>query len=338
MSALSLRALFGLAPVALFLAGMLTLDGWKLVRPRQAVIAALAGATAAAACSLLHQFLIPSLGLEIGGFSRYVAPLTEETAKAIWLVALIWRRRIGFLVDAAILGFAVGAGFGIMENVFYLSVISTASWYTWLLRGCGTALMHGCTAAVFAIVAHTRCEQRQACGPLQFLPALALAALIHSGFNHFFLTPALTALTLIVGVPLVMAAVYQHGESTLEQWLGLGFDTDAEMLRIIDSGQVSGTPVGRYLKGLRQRFAPEIVADMFCLLRLQVELTLQAKGLVLMRRSGYDPRPPRGVAERLAEIRYLERSIGPAGRLALLPFLRRQRRDAWERQLLGAGG
>ncbi|MFO7652425.1 MAG: PrsW family glutamic-type intramembrane protease [Candidatus Krumholzibacteriia bacterium] len=338
MSGLSLKALFGLAPVALFLAAMLALDGWKLVRPRQAVVAALAGAGAALVCRLVHQSLIPWLDLDLQGFSRYVAPLTEETAKSAWLVLLIWRRRIGFLVDAAIYGFAVGAGFGIMENVFYLGIIGDAHWSTWLLRGCGTALMHGCTAAVFAIVAHTRCERRQGCGPLQLLPALALAVLIHSGFNHFFLTPALTAMTLIAGVPLVLAAVYQQGESTLEQWLGLGFDTDAEMLRIIDSGQVSATPVGIYLASLRDRFAPEIVADMFCLLRLQVELRLKAKGLVLMRRSGYEPPRPEGVAERLAEIRFLERSIGQAGRLALLPFLRRGRRDTWERHLLEGGG
>jgi protease PrsW len=334
MSFLPLNALFGLAPVLLFLAGMVVLDGWKLVRPDQVLLAAVAGTAAALACRILHQILIPGLPLDIDGFSRYVAPLTEEAAKAVWLVALVRRRRIGFLVDAAIFGFAVGAGFGIMENVLYLGVIGQTHWYTWLLRGCGTAVMHGCTAAVFAIILHTRCERRQACGPLELLPALALAALIHSGFNHFFLTPALTAITLLLGVPLVMAAVYQQGESTLEQWLGLGFDTDAEMLRVIDSGQVSATPVGAYLASLRERFPPEVVADMFCLLRLQVELALQAKGLIMMRRGGYAPSPPSDAAERLAEMRYLERSIGQAGRLALLPFLRRRRRDGWERQLL----
>ncbi len=338
MSGLSLNALFALAPAALFLAGMVVLDGWKLVKPRQALLAVAAGGAAALACRYLHLALIPRLDLGLDQFSRYVAPLTEETAKSIYLVVLIRGRRIGFLVDAAIYGFAVGAGFGILENVLYLGVLGGASWYTWVLRGCGTALMHGCTASVMAIVSHTRCERRQSCSLFQFLPGLALAVLLHSGFNHFFLTPALTAATLVVGVPLVMLAVYQQGEATLEQWLGLGFDTDAEMLRVIDSGHVTDTPVGQYLASLRDRFPPEVVVDMFCLLRLQVELGLQAKGLVLMRRSGYDPPLPDGVRDRLAELRYLEQSIGQAGRLALLPFLRRRRRDDWERHLLEAGG
>ena len=34
---------------------------------------------------------------------------------------LVHRHRVGFLVDGAILGFAVGAGFAVVENLYYRS-------------------------------------------------------------------------------------------------------------------------------------------------------------------------------------------------------------------------
>ena len=49
-----------------------------------------------------------------------VAPLTEEAAKAVFIIWLLVRRRLGFAVDAAIAGFAVGAGFAVVENLDYL--------------------------------------------------------------------------------------------------------------------------------------------------------------------------------------------------------------------------
>ena len=67
----------------------------------------------------------------------------------------MWTRRVGFLVDAAVLGFAVGAGFALVENVVYLRAITDAPLGLWLVRGLGTAVMHGGTTAMFAMLART---------------------------------------------------------------------------------------------------------------------------------------------------------------------------------------
>src|SRR5256885_8503991 len=48
---------------------------------------------------------------------------------------------VGFLVDAAILGFAVGTGFAVVENVYYASVMRDLELGLWLVRGLGTAVM-----------------------------------------------------------------------------------------------------------------------------------------------------------------------------------------------------
>jgi hypothetical protein len=106
------------------------------------------------------------------------------------------------------------------------------------------------------------------------------------------------------------------------------------MLGAITSGRFTDTPVGRYLLELRNRFPAAVVADIFCLLRLTVELSIEAKGMMLMRKGGFKPTPSPEAKEKLAEVAYLERSIGATGRLAVRPLLPAHRRDFWQRQLL----
>jgi len=296
-----LKILFALLPVIIYLAALVVLDSYKLVKLRSVVLAVVMGGLALLVCHQLNTFLFDNLQVSFDAFRRYVAPFTEEVVKSLYLIYLVRSRRIGFMVDAAIFGFAVGAGFGIVENMFYLQAMPDSNLFVWVLRGCGTALMHGTTTAVFGIVSHTRWERGGKRRLSNFLPGLGLAILIHSAFNHFFITPVMTAVTLVVGVPLVTIAVYSQSERTLEGWLNLGFDTDAEMLAIINEGKVSQTRVGRYLMSLRARFAPEVVADMYCLLRIQTELAIQAKGLLLTRKEGFKIPPAPGVQEKLDE-------------------------------------
>jgi RsiW-degrading membrane proteinase PrsW (M82 family) len=67
-----------------------------------------------------------------------------EALKALVLVALIRANRIAFLVDAAIFGFAVGAGFALVENLYFLGALRESHYAIWVVRGFGT---RRCTAA-----------------------------------------------------------------------------------------------------------------------------------------------------------------------------------------------
>src|SRR4029450_1898003 len=105
-----------LLPVLLFLGLLVLLDSFKLVAPRSVLIALVAGAIAALAGAQLNAWLFDATQMSPVLFSRYAAPFTEEGLKALWVVILLRRGRVGFLVDAAILGFAVGAGFRALEH------------------------------------------------------------------------------------------------------------------------------------------------------------------------------------------------------------------------------
>jgi protease PrsW len=165
-------------------------------------------------------------------------------------------------------------------------------------------------------------------------PAFLLAVVIHSLFNHFFVSPIISALALLVGIPLLMTLVFRQSERALRKWLGIGFDSDQQMLEMITSGNIADTPVGEYLISMKRTFPGETVADMLCYLRLHMELSIKAKGILLMRENGFEPPPDTDVVDMFSELKYLEERIGVTGKLALHPLLRWSSRDLWQLHML----
>lgn len=327
-----LRLLAGLLPVLLFLASLVYLDSYKLVRPVWIAASIIVGGLAAGVSFFLNDAVMLRWGLAATPYARYGAPVVEEVLKAVFLVFLIRTHRVGFLVDAAILGFAIGTGFGIVENGYYLQVRSGSGIGVWVIRGFGTAVMHGGTTCLFGILTQAMTERRT--GALALLPGLLLAVVLHSAYNHFFLSPTAGALAVLALLPPLVLFVFHRSERALLAWLDVGFDADAELLELIGSGRLSESNVGRYLQSLRQRFRGEIVADLICYLRIHVELSLRAKGLLLARENGFDVALDDDTDEKIKELEFLERSIGRTGRLAMAPFLHESDKHVWQRHLL----
>jgi protease PrsW len=327
-----------LLPVLLFLVLLVLLDSFKLVSVRSVTLALAAGGVAALVATRLNGALLDWTGLPTRLFSHYAAPLTEETLKALWVLALVRRGRVGFLVDAAILGFAVGAGFALVENVEYLRAIAESHALLWLARGFGTAVLHGATTAIVAILAKGLGDRHRSWPNAALVPGLLAATAVHSLYNHFFLPPLVATALLMTVLPLLLIAVFTRSERATRHWLGLGLDSDLELVESIVSGEAMQTRVGEYLRTLSARFPGEIVADMLCLVRIRAELAIRAKGLLLAREAGLEAPVGDDVRAKLQELRYLERSIGPTGLLAVAPVLRRSSRDLWQVYLLEQAG
>jgi RsiW-degrading membrane proteinase PrsW (M82 family) len=329
------RGLLGLAPVACFLAALVLLDSYKLVRLRLVLSIVAGGLAMAVASYLVADGVLRIVSLERATFSRYVAPVVEELLKGAVILLLIRWHRIGFLVDAAILGFAVGTGFALGENVHYLRVAGDAGMGTWLVRGFGTAIMHGGTTAIFAVMGLALLERTGGRRWRAFLPGFAIAVVLHSAYNHFFLSPFASTLGIAVALPLLLNWVFARSEAAVGDWLGKGFDADAEMLAMIESGRLSAAPVGRYLQELKSKFEGPVVADLLCYVKLHTELALRAKGILMMRETGFDVPVDDATREKFAELEYLEKSIGRTGRLAIQPMLHMSHKDLWQLYMLG---
>ena len=274
---------------------------------------------------------------DVESYTRFAGPVVEEAAKALVIVALIRAHRVGFLVDAAIFGFAVGTGFAIVENIVYQRLIPDAGMGTWIVRGFGTAIMHGGTTAIFAMMGLAILEQERRAALFAFLPGFALAVVLHSAFNHMYVSPKFSTLAVLVVLPPILWAVFRRSDRAVSDWLGQGFDADAQMLETIDSGSFPDSATGKYLHTLKRRFHGPVVADLLCYLRLHTELALRAKGVLMMRENGFEIPVDDETRARFTELRYLQKSIGRTGLLAIHPMLHMSHKDLWQLYVLETG-
>ena len=118
-----IHALLGLLPVICFLTGLVYLDSYKLVGIRWVAGIIVVGGIIAGASYLVHSSVLDIVEIEFVSYTRYISPFIEEVLKGLVILALIRLNRIGFLVDAAIFGFAVGTGFAVIENLYILQIL-----------------------------------------------------------------------------------------------------------------------------------------------------------------------------------------------------------------------
>jgi RsiW-degrading membrane proteinase PrsW (M82 family) len=331
---MTIALIVSVLPVFLFLGALVLLDSYKLIALRAILLAIAAGAVAAMAGYAVNLSLQPALKLDMARYTIYVAPILEEVLKAMYIVWLLRRNKVGFVVDAATYGFAVGTGFAFVENIVSLHLHPNPTIWTWIVRGFGTSLMHGGTTAIFAMISRSLLNRVPAFRLSFVLPGLAVAIVLHSLYNQFLVAPLLATALIVLVFPYIVMFLFHKSESETRSWLGTGFDTDQELLRVMRAGEVSDTPVGNYLKGMRTSFPPEVIVDMMCLLRLRAELGIRAKGILLMREAGFEPDPDPSLPAKLEEMRYLERSIGRTGMRALKPFVHTSTQDLWQLNIL----
>jgi RsiW-degrading membrane proteinase PrsW (M82 family) len=329
--------LVSLPPVLVFLAVLVVIDSFKLV-PVRAVLRSIAAGCLAAMLSWSVNLALSGTLVGEPAFSRYVSPVVEECLKAAYVVYLVRRHRVGFLVDAAIHGFAVGAGFAQVENVYYAWSVEGGGLPLWFVRGFGTALLHGGTTAVLAMLAKLFADRHPASRVGFLLPGLAVAVAIHSIFNHFILHPLLATALLLVALPLLMIVVFERSRRATRDWLSVDFTDDLALLETILSGEVAQTRVGEYLRSLTTRFPGPVVADMLCLIRIHLELSLRGKGILIAREAGLSLPVGEDVRANIEEMKYLQKTIGRTGLLAIRPLLKGGRHDRWHLYMLEQAG
>jgi len=329
------RLLAGFLPVLIFLFVLIYLDSYKLVGLRSVVFTIVLGGGRAALRNAANGMILSRLAIDFTTYSRYISPVVEESAKAAILVWFIRSQRIGFLVDASILGFGVGTGFALIENAYYLRSLTDTHLVVWIIRGLGTAVMHGGTTAIFAIVSQLLAEFKSPKQVSIFAPGLLAAIVLHSLFNHLFFSPVFSTLATLLAFPLLIFLVFDKSEESLGKWLEVGFDADTELLELMNSGKLSESKVGKYLQSLRERFSGEVVVDLLCYLRIHLELSLRAKGILMMREAGFEAEPDEETRALFEELRFLESSIGKTGKLALLPFLHVSGKELWQLYMMG---
>jgi protease PrsW len=326
-----------LVPVLLMVMLFAWLDVFKLMRPRELIGPLIMGGFAALVAWPISGQMLDNLPMGYSFYSRIVAPWVEEGLKTLPLVLLIMANRIGYKPDAIIFGFAIGAGFSVVENSFYLVRFPELSAPVWMVRGLGTAIMHGTTTAVMAVVAHELGErglrnsgERRGFNPLWFLPGYVAATLIHLVFNQFPNRPGLVMLATLVIAPALLLGLLRFGEAETQKWLA---DDSEGHRRWLEEWRTGGFPAdasGQLIAALAARTGKaeaDRIRD-YCMLKTELVLAAEEELLDRDRRLEADLRN-RLVAgfDRLAQ---LQQDMGRTGFAALRPLLPFSKNDEWE--------
>lgn len=326
-----------LVPVLAFLVFLRLMDSYKLVPRGQVVSALCAGGAAAGLSYVINSAVFHYFPQHASEHARLGGPAVEELAKGAYLVFLIATARVAFIVDAGICAFAVGAGFSLVENFYYLQRLEGLGIGVFALRGLGTALMHGGATAIAAMITVFLFERLGRRGWWMYAPGWLAGFAIHAGYNSGTLPPLASNLVVLIGMPVLIAAVFLWSESSLRRWLGDKLDRDIEILSMIATGEFQQSKLGDYLKSLQERFPPAVCGDMLCMLQLTIELSVRAKGDLLLREAGVEVEPDPLLDDQFQELAYLEKSVGLTGMLAVKPLLSQTPRDLWEMRRLAEG-
>jgi protease PrsW len=325
------KTLLGLSPVLMLLAVLVYLDSWKLVDFSRILQMLVIGGLLATGARVINGAAMSLTHLELPTYGRYIAPCIEESLKAGVLVYLFLRNRIGFMVDAAIIGFTIGAGFGVVENLYYLQGFPQASLGVWLSRGFGTAVMHGGATAIFGVIVQSLTERHTRFHPALYLPGLLIAVVAHGVFNSLADLPTIATAGALVVLLLTLLLVFAKSEHKIHTWLLTDYESHEHLLEDIRSGRFQQEEGGRFILDLARHFNESVVADAFAYVRLHTELVLRFDRLEMAREKGETvPFVEEEWQKSFNELHGLERKIGKATLLSLWPHLHFSRRELWE--------
>ena len=326
-----------LVPVLVLLAVFVWLDAFDLMNSRELLMLLLGGAVAAIAIYPVSGRLLDTLPIGFSNYSRFIAPWLEEAAKGAVIVGLFWFNRIGYKIDAVISGFGIGAGFSVAENIIYLTIFPEYGSGTWLVRGLGTAVMHGATLAVFAALAHQLAERemRLAAGEfkfnmLWFVPGYLIAVLLHMAFNQFPDRPLLAMMGAVVLAPVAIMAIFHFGAAEADRWLTTESTAHHIQLEALQSGMWPDTDAGRKVAALAERMDGESAKRIRRYWELQAWLVVHAEDAMIEEESGEATVDKEQVRAAFAELAGLKRAIGKSGFAALRALLPFSRNDYWE--------
>ena len=326
-----------LLPVLVLLVVFEWLDVFALMNRQETLGLLLLGAIAAALSWPVSGRLLDTLPIGFSNYSRFVAPWIEEAIKGAMIVLLFRINRIGYKVDAVIAGFAIGAGFSVVENVIYLLRFPDYGTGTWLVRGFGTAVMHGATLAIMATIAHEFAERetREAAGDFDFhiwwfLPGYLVAVGLHMAFNQFPDRPLIAMLGAIVIAPLVLIGIFYFGAQEAERWLVKELAEHRAALATLRAGGWPEGRAGEKIAALAARLDPDSAKRVHRYWELQAWLVAEAEETMMEEAEGDAVFDPAQVRAAFDELDGLKRALGRstfAALQALLPF---SRNDQWE--------
>ena len=337
MSAELVHWLLALVPVLVLLGLFRWLDAFELMNMHEIVLLLGLGGLAAVACYPISGRMIDTLPIGYNNYSRFWAPWVEEFVKGLAVVLLFRLNRIGYKLDAVISGFAIGAGFSVVENIIYLTRFPDYGAGTWLVRGLGTAVMHGTTLAILAATAHEFAERetRESAGDYNFrlwwfIPGFLAAVAIHTAFNQFPDRPMLAMMGIAMVAPVLIIGILNFGTAEAQAWLGDELGRHKAELAALDSGNWPNGKATARVTALAERLGAAKAQAIRDYWHNLAYLVVEAEELMIEESQGDVALDPVRVRAAFANNDGLRRTLGKSTVAELDRLLPFSRNDHWE--------
>ena len=323
-----------LLPVVIYIFVVYKIDNFSLISIKNLFLQVLCGMVAALVCFGLFQLT----GLILSeNQSDFFNPVLEEIIKAIPLLWFATRKKIVFFIDSVICGAAVGGGFSILENIFYLLLGNEMGIGTVLFRGLEVALIHmGCSAIIAAglmlgirliLRSRSRLPIKNS-DALMVISLLVVAPVLHVCHNTFHFNPLVQFIFVIGTMGGLLVWTYFYDVEMIHRWLDTGLDKQLSLLDSIKKGHLSDTPTGHFLQSVKDAFPPEDFFDMICFVQLHVRLSVASRSRVMLWESGLERDLPLTdemkelILSQYTEYRLLEKRLGNTARMTIAPIVK----------------
>lgn len=324
----------GLLPVIVFLVILDQFDDHNLIRYYHINITMAGGGLLAVAAYFINAEALYTLELDYRTYTRFGGPFVEECLKGALLIYLFRTHRIGFAVDAAIRGFAIGAGFAVVENIYFLYHAVDANIGIWIIRGFGTAIMHGGVTAIFGVIAQQMTDRHARLNPALYLPGLVAATALHSIFNHFPGSPVLSTVGALAGLVIVLGWLFKMDTHDIHKTLTEDLEAHEEWLGILNLKEFSETGHGAFLAKLNELFLDYKIDEMRTYLRLHTELVIISEKRLLAWQDGNEGPVGQDIRNHFNDLDNLERDLGKEALEALHRHMDLTRQERWKLYML----
>ena len=321
-------------PIVIYIFVVYKIDNFSLISIRNLFLQVLCGMIAALVCFGLFQLTGMILSERQ---SDIFNPVLEEIIKAVPLLWLATRKKIVFFIDSVICGAAVGGGFSILENIFYLLLGDEMGIGTVLFRSLEVALIHmGCSAIVAAslmlvtrLVLRARSRLSIGKGNIAMTAFLLLAPpILHVCHNMFHFNPLMQFVFVFGTMGGLLVWIYFYDVEMIHSWLDTGLDKQLSLLDSIKNGRLDDTTAGYFLESVKEAFPPEDFFDIICYVQLHVELSVTSRSRVMVRESGLEQDFPLTdemkelILSQYTEYKLLEKRLGNAARMTIAPIVK----------------
>ena len=321
-----LHLILALLPLLLFVVVVIWMDAFSLTNWKRLAFCLLSGLLSYMIWWLIEHNM-PEMAIK-----PYLTAILSEMLKGLPLLYLVLRKKIVMLGDATIYGSALGAGFGIGENIHIVLAESVGSGMA-VLYGFEAAVMHiGCSSLLASglIMAKQETSSRSyAARNLSVVVVFIAVCIVHIIHEVVPVDPVLLTSILVVYFVLSKRHMFKKNEHNVHQWIDQCLNNDVALLASIKRGELSQTKAGQYLLSIRDAFDKETFFDICCYISEYLELSILAKSNLLLKGAGFPVRHSADTKARISELHTLRKRIGKSGVQAINPIVRIEDVDRW---------